>query len=245
MPRGHVRDADRRVGHVDVLPTGAARAVGVDPDVFLVDLHVDVFRKLRPDVERGERGVPPRGLIERRDPHEAVHAGLGRQQPIGVIAGDRERRALQARLVARLIVDQLPLEPAALGPSQVHAQQHFGPVLRFGPARPRMDRDNRILPVVLAAEHLLDLARLDLLIERVERGGEFAVNRLPRVGPLDQDRRGRRSSCEATPSGRGPVRGAGGAAGPFALRPGLSRNRARRFGPRGGSALPADGRLQR
>ena len=90
-------------------------------------------------------------------------------------------------LVAGLVVDQFALEPAALDPSQVHAQQHLGPVLRFGAARARMDRDDRVLAIVLAAEHLLDLAGLHLLIERVERGCEFAVDRLPRLGPLDQD----------------------------------------------------------
>ena len=37
-----VRDAHRRVGDVDVLAAGAARAVGVDAQVLLVDLDVDV-----------------------------------------------------------------------------------------------------------------------------------------------------------------------------------------------------------
>jgi hypothetical protein len=40
---------------------------------------------------------------------------------------------------------------------------------------------------VLAAEHLLDLARLDLLIEGVEGDGELGVDRLARLGPLDED----------------------------------------------------------
>jgi hypothetical protein len=39
---------------------------------------------------------------------------------------------------------------------------------------------------VLAAEHLLDLAGLHFLIERVERLGEIAVDRLPGFGPFDQ-----------------------------------------------------------
>jgi hypothetical protein len=39
---------------------------------------------------------------------------------------------------------------------------------------------------VLAAEHLLDLASLDLLIEGLEGGRELGVDRLARIGPLDQ-----------------------------------------------------------
>jgi hypothetical protein len=39
---------------------------------------------------------------------------------------------------------------------------------------------------VLAAEHLLDLAGLHLLIERVERLGEFNIDRLAGIGPFEQ-----------------------------------------------------------
>jgi len=51
-----------------------------------------------------------------------------------------------------------------------------------------MDRDDRVLPIVLAAEHLLDLSRLDLLIEGLEGACELGVDRLARIGPLDEDR---------------------------------------------------------
>ena len=109
-----------------------------------------------------------------------------------------KRGALQPGFVARLIVDQLALEAAALGPAQVHPQQHLGPVLRFGAAGAGMDGDDRVLAIVLAAEHLLDLAGLHFLIERVERLAEFGVDRLRRPRPIRRARRGRRSSCGAT-----------------------------------------------
>ena len=72
-----VGDAHRRVGLVDVLAAGAARSVGVDPQVLLVDVDVDVVLDLGPDVDRGERRVAARRLVERRDAHQAVDAGLG------------------------------------------------------------------------------------------------------------------------------------------------------------------------
>jgi hypothetical protein len=40
---------------------------------------------------------------------------------------------------------------------------------------------------VLPAEHLLDLARLHLLIERVEGVADLGVHGLSRFGPLEQD----------------------------------------------------------
>ncbi len=115
-----------------------------------------------------------------------MDAGFGRQQPVGVVAGDGERGALEPGLVARLIVDHLALEAAALRPAQVHAQQHLGPVLRLGAAGARMNRDDGVLAIVLAAEHLLDLAGLHFLVERVERLRELGVDRLARLGPFDE-----------------------------------------------------------
>jgi hypothetical protein len=40
---------------------------------------------------------------------------------------------------------------------------------------------------VLAAEHLLDLARLHFFCERIERLRELGVDRLARFGPFDED----------------------------------------------------------
>jgi hypothetical protein len=52
-------DAHRAVGGVDVLPAGARGAIGVDPQVALVDLDVDVVVDLRIDPDAGEAGVAP------------------------------------------------------------------------------------------------------------------------------------------------------------------------------------------
>jgi hypothetical protein len=51
-----------------------------------------------------------------------------------------------------------------------------------------MNRDDGVLAIVLAAEHLLDLAGLNLLIEDIERLRELGVDRLARLGPFDQHR---------------------------------------------------------
>jgi hypothetical protein len=50
-----------------------------------------------------------------------------------------------------------------------------------------MDRDDGVLAIVLAAEHLLDLAGLHFLIERLERLSEILVDRFAGLGPLDED----------------------------------------------------------
>jgi hypothetical protein len=131
--------------------------------------------------------VPPRRLIERGNSDEAVHAGFGRHQPEGVLTGQREGHALEPGLFARLIVEQLALEAAALGPLQVHAQQHLGPVLRLSAAGAGMNRDDRVRRVVLATEHLLGFRRVNLRLERIERHFEIRGDVFPALRPFDQD----------------------------------------------------------
>jgi hypothetical protein len=50
-----------------------------------------------------------------------------------------------------------------------------------------MNRDDRVLPVVLAAEHLLGLARVDFPGEVVQALGEIVDDRFSRLRPFDQD----------------------------------------------------------
>ena len=163
-----------------------------------VDLDVDVVRQLRPDEHRRERRVPARRLVERRDAHQPVDAGFGRQQAERVVAVDHDRGALDAGLVARLVVDELALEAAALAPAQVHAQQHLGPVLRLGAAGARVDGDDGVEAVVLAAEHLLVSAVSTSLLELVEALEEVARRRARRPRPTRPGRRGRRRGASAS-----------------------------------------------
>jgi hypothetical protein len=98
-----------------------------------------------------------------------VDACLGREQPVGVLALDAERRALYARLLTLLVLDDLGLEAAPLGPLQVHLEQHLGPVLRLRSARAGVDGADGIAGVVLAGEHHLGLGLGDLAPEPFEQ----------------------------------------------------------------------------
>ena len=120
------------------------------------------------------------------------------------------------------------LEAAPLGPAQVHAQQHLRPVLRLGAAGARMDRDDRVLAIVLAAEHLLGLAGVDLTAELVERAREFVDHRLPGFDPLDQDGEVVEPALAASRPARDPLPVGGGAAAASARPPDPSRSPVRR-----------------
>src|SRR5581483_1536488 len=82
-----MRQAHRRFGLVDVLAAGTARTHGVGADVGLLDVDLDAVVDDGEYLHRRERGVPPRVGIERRDTHQAVHAGFGLQPTIGVMTG--------------------------------------------------------------------------------------------------------------------------------------------------------------
>src|SRR5262249_19905690 len=129
---GDVGDPHRRVGLVDVLTAGAGGAVGVDAQVGVVDLDLDAVVDERTDVELGEAGVATGGGAEGTDPHQPVDAALGGEEAAGVLPAGDEGRRLETGLLPRRGLLHLDLEAAALGPAQVHAQQHLGPVLRVG-----------------------------------------------------------------------------------------------------------------
>lgn len=63
-----------------------------------------------------------------------MNAGFSAQPAERVVADDLDGSRLQARDVAVGLFDHFGLEALGFSPAQVHAQQHAGPVLRFGAA---------------------------------------------------------------------------------------------------------------
>ena len=94
-----------------------------------------------------------------------MHAHLGLEPAIGVVALDLDGGGLDARLLALRLFHELDLEAVLLGPARVHAQQHAGPVLAFGAARAGMDFQIAVVGVGLAREQRLGLAPRDLGLE--------------------------------------------------------------------------------
>ena len=112
--------------------------------------------------ERGEGGLALALGVERRDAHQAVHAVLGAQAPVGVAAADQERGRGDAGLGPGRHLVELDVEAAALGPAQVHAQQHVGPVLGVGPALAGLDLADGVGLVVLAGEQRAQLELVEV-----------------------------------------------------------------------------------
>ncbi len=98
------------------------------------------------------------GSIERRNPHEPVHAFLRFQIAIGIIAFDQHRDTLDAGLVARQIVEQLDFEAALLRPAACTSGSSISaPVLRLRAACARMQLQDRVQLVVRLVQQQLQL----------------------------------------------------------------------------------------
>src|SRR3954451_3825998 len=74
------------------------------------------------------------------------------EEAIGLPAVDRDRGALDPGLLALELVEDLGREAMALRPSEVHAEQHLGPVGRFRATGARADRNDGVGLVVFAGE---------------------------------------------------------------------------------------------
>src|ERR687897_253725 len=110
-----------------------------------------------------------------------MDALLALQQPERVPTLDHEGRRRDPGLRTPLDLVELGAEAAALGPAQVHAQQHLGPVLGIRPTRTRVDLADGIALVVLAREQRSQLQ----LVEIGGQGGDPGFDlRLDRVVTL-------------------------------------------------------------
>ena len=83
---------------------------------------------------------------------------------------ETDGRALDAGNVAFGHLDQLGFETLGLAPAQVHAQQHFGPVLRLGAAGAGLDVEEGIVFVHFAGKHASELELGDGFFDAVEIG---------------------------------------------------------------------------
>ena len=153
--RRQVREAHRGVRLVDVLAARATRPVGVDAQVLVLDLDVDVVLDLGDGLHGREARLTALVGVERRDAHQTVDAALGLEHAEGVGPLDLEVDVFVARLFARLRVVFLDLPALRLGVALVHAVEHRHPVARLRAALARVKLDEHVALVELAAEERL------------------------------------------------------------------------------------------
>src|SRR6185437_4630894 len=132
-------ETDRRLGLVDVLAASTARPHDVGAHIALVDVDLDAVIHHREHHDAGERSMSARVGIERRDPHQSVHAVFVLEPAIGVVTLDRHGRRFDAGALAFAFLYPFDLVTVRFGPAHIHAHQHAGPILALGAAGTGMD----------------------------------------------------------------------------------------------------------
>ena len=88
-----------------------------------------------------------------------------------------DRGRFDARLLARLFVNDLDLETALLRPPHIHAQQHRRPVVRFRAAGAGMDFEKAIIAVRFSGKQRGEFGFRGPVGERRQQAGNFSKAR--------------------------------------------------------------------
>jgi tetratricopeptide (TPR) repeat protein len=177
-----VGDANGGVRLVDVLPAGAGRAVGVDPQVRRVDLD---FLDL---VELGEDGNGDSGCVNTalslrvRYSLHAMGARLELQARERAAAGDAGDDFLIAAVLARVVAQDFDREAFRFGIAPVHAQQiacKKGGLIATR-AGPDLEEDVLVVPGILGHEQLAQLVFFPF--DRPLHPGDFLGPEVPHAG---------------------------------------------------------------
>ena len=163
-----MRDAHGRVGLVDVLAARPRSAIGVDLQVVLVDLDLAGVLHDGCHLDAREARLPAMGGVEWREADQPVHAPLGAEQAVCVLAPRAEGGRLDASFLARAHLEQLHVEVAPFSPAHLHAQHHLGPVLGIGPAGAGVHAHERIARVIGPGEQALLLQRREPRLDRAD-----------------------------------------------------------------------------
>ena len=155
---GQVGDAHGGVGSVNALTTRARGAVGVDAQVGLVDLDVNLLGL-------GKHGDGCRGGLDAAlglglgNALDAVHAGLELHDGVDAVALDLELDGLKAAGLAGAGVEHGGLPAARLAETLVHLVQVAGEDGRLVATGGGADLDDGVLVVVGVTrdEHVLDV----------------------------------------------------------------------------------------
>ena len=81
-------DTNGRGGLVDMLATGTAASVGVDAQILLINIHIQIALDIRHNIQRYKGSLTFSLSIERGNTHQTVYSLLGFQVAVGIQAVD-------------------------------------------------------------------------------------------------------------------------------------------------------------
>ena len=142
--------------------------------------------------------------VERADPNQPVDAALGAEVAVGGPAVDGDGDALDARFLALGLVEDLGGEAMALGPAEVHPEQHLRPIGGLRTAGTGADRHEGVAVVVFAAEQQVSPSHGILGLEVARLAGNVVEDALVGLflGEVEELERGLCPRLEVAPEGQ-------------------------------------------
>ena len=185
-----VAEADAALNLVDVLTTGTAAAEGVPAEARHVDDDFDGIVDEGSDADGGEGGHAFALCVEWADADETVDSGLAFEVTEGVVALDLEGGAFDAGPFAVEDVGDGHAVVVGFGIADVHAHEHFGPVLSLDTTGTGIDGEDGIEVVALALKHVFEFEGFDeglgdgYLVKDFLLGGVAAFEKLAHDGEV-------------------------------------------------------------
>ena len=122
-----------------MLTACTAASVGINAQIFRVDLDIQIFFDIRHNIQRYEGGLALALGVEGGNPDKTVYAFFRFQIAVSVLAVYLEGNGLDARFFAVQIVQDFHRKALFLSPSGIHTVQHAAPVTALCAACARIE----------------------------------------------------------------------------------------------------------
>jgi hypothetical protein len=116
-------DANGGVRDVHMLTTRTRGSIGVNPEIFFIDLDVRDILEKRSDFEGRKSCLTFPLSVERRNTDEPMYAMFRTEPPISMATIHQERCGRDTRLVASRDFAELDVETALFSPAKEHPEK--------------------------------------------------------------------------------------------------------------------------
>ena len=191
-----MRDTDSRRRLVDMLSSGTTGAERINTDIFLPDLHIDIFFYIRHHIAGYKRSLSFSGCVKRRNTNQPVHTFFRFQISIRILPIHLKCNGFDSGLFSIQRIQHFHGKSLFICPSGIHTIEHGCPVTGFRATRSRMQGNNGVVPVIFSRQkrfhtdiliglnkffhHLIDLRdqfRIIFLISHLDHGFNIIILR--------------------------------------------------------------------
>ena len=166
--RRQVRDTNRRIRLVDMLSARTAASIGIDSQIFRVNLNCNFIVDFRRDFKHRKRGLPFSCRVKRRNSDKPVHTFFVFQIAVGIFAFDKQSCAFDSGLRIILQIEHFYGVALLVAPSCIHSEQHGSPVHRVHAAGSRMNGKDCSAVVVFSRQKRLEPEFFQFFLHRLK-----------------------------------------------------------------------------